>query len=397
MRLPAPYRLTAPRALVRLAATRSARMRTAIGFAVTLGAMSGGVALVALTSRVPATAAVPVLPTHRVGPPAAGDRGGAARHGPLTVAWVGDITPGSSYGLPPGQGDALFAGVRPFLRRPDLTLGNLEGTLGTGGTSKCPPQARDCFAFQAPPGNAEALRRAGFDGVNVANNHADDYGAQGRYETTAALARAGIGATGTPDYVRLFHRRGRRVGVVGFASYAWSAPLNDPAAVRALVGQAAREADIVVVLFHGGAEGADRTHVPQGREYAFGEDRGDLRAFAHEAVDAGADLVLGSGPHVLRGMECYRHRLVAYSLGNFAGVHTFALDGVLGLSGILDAKLGPDGRFAGGRLTSVRLVGAGTPEPDPAAGGARLVSQLSAADFGSAGVRMTPAGRLRGC
>jgi hypothetical protein len=133
---------------------------------------------------------------------------------------------------------------------------------------------------------------------------------------------------------------------------------------------------------HSGAEGADRTHVPVGREEAFGEDRGDSRAFAHAAIDTGADLVLGSGPHVLRGMELYKGRLVAYSLGNLTGWHNFGVHGTLGLSGLLKVEVAPDGRLRRGRLISLRLRGAGVPRRDRSDAARRLVRRLSLADFG---------------
>ena len=85
------------------------------------------------------------------------------------------------------------------------------------------------------------------------------------------------------------------------------------------------------------------------------------------AVRAGADLVLGSGPHVLRGIEIYRGRLIAYSLGNFCGYHNFSLEGVLGETVVLHATLAADGGFRAGRLASVRMVEAGRPVPDPKA------------------------------
>jgi hypothetical protein len=249
----------------------------------------------------------------------------------VTVGWVGDVTPGSQYGLPPGDGRSLFAAVREDLHGPSVMAGNLEGTLSTGGASKCgPAPSPACFAFQAPPANAAGLADAGFDVLNLANNHAHDFGPDGLGQTRGALAAAGLPATGAPGEVTVVRAGSRRIAFVGFASYPWSAPMNDPPAVRELVRAADRQADHVVVLFHGGAEGSDRTRVPEGRELHLGEDRGDLRAFARQAIDAGADAVLGSGPHVLRGLEVHRDRLVAYSLGNFAGVHNFATAGTLG-------------------------------------------------------------------
>ena len=113
------------------------------------------------------------------------------------------------------------------------------------------------------------------------------------------------------------------------------------------------------------------------------------------AVDAGADLVLGSGPHVLRGMELYHGRLIAYSLGNFAGYHNFSLDGVLGESVVLRVHARRRRRASGpGRLASVRLEGAGQPVPDPSGAAAALVAQLSRADLGARGIRVGPGGTL---
>src|SRR3954454_14626076 len=239
----------------------------------------------------------------------------AAHARTVTIGWVGDITPGSRYGLPARGGRALFAAVRRTLREPDVMAGNLEGTLSAGGASKCgAAPAAGCFAFQAPPADAAALRDAGLDLVNLANNHSFDFGPDGRMQTLRALTGAGVAFTGLPGDVRVIERRGIRVAFAGFSTFRWAPSMHDPAAIRAVVGQAAAIADVVVVLFHAGAEGSDRTAVPLGREWAYGEDRGDSRAFAHAAVDAGADLVLGSGPHVIRGLETYRGRLIAYSL-----------------------------------------------------------------------------------
>jgi hypothetical protein len=160
------------------------------------------------------------------------------------------------------------------------------------------------------------------------------------------------------------------------------------------VRRASRDANVVVVFMHAGAEGADKVHTPDHDEEAFGERRGNARAFAHAAVRAGADLVLGSGPHVLRGMEVYRERLIAYSLGNLAGFHNFSLGGRSALSAVLRVRVGPLGAFAAGTLRSLRLVGPGLPVPDPAAAAGRLISTLSAQDFGRRGIRVAADGRL---
>jgi hypothetical protein len=324
---------------------------------------------------------------------AAGTTGVAAAAPRISIAWVGDITPGSSYGLPPDGGRPLFAAVRSWLRAPDLTLGNLEGTLSVGGGSKCGAGGPNCFAFQAPPENGRALRWAGFDAVNLANNHSFDFGPQGQAQTVAALRAARVRFTGRPGEIRVVRRRGVRIALVGFAPYPWAASMNDIPRARRLVAAAGRRADVMVAFIHAGAEGADQMRTPWGTEFAFGEDRGDTRGFAHAVVDAGADLVLGSGPHVIRGVERYRGRLIAYSLGNFAGWDNFPGGGALSLSGIFRVTLRRDGVPTAGRWLPVRLVGPGTPEPDPTKASAMLAAQLSRDDFGTA-AGMRPSGRL---
>src|SRR5829696_4818404 len=289
----------------------------------------------------------------------------------VTIAWGGDLTLGSSYGRPPDRGWPQLAPVAGVLGSADLAAVNYEGTFAPGGGSKCGGSSGgNCFAFQAPAANAATLTRA-------------------------ALERAGVGATGAPGEVRVLRTAGGvRVAFVGFSSYSWSAAINDDRQVDALVREAGRRADLVVAFFHGGAEGSDRLHVPHGHEHAFGEDRGNLRRFAHRAIDAGADAVLGSGPHVLRGMELYKRRLIAYSLGNLSGWRNFGTGGTLSYSAVLTLELSPGGRLAGGRVTSLLLDPIGVPHRDPAKGAERLMRRLSRSDFGNAGVWFTLVGRL---
>jgi poly-gamma-glutamate capsule biosynthesis protein CapA/YwtB (metallophosphatase superfamily) len=311
----------------------------------------------------------------------------------LDLAWVGDMAFDARAGLPAGGALGALTPVAPGLRS-DLTMGNLEGTLGASGTTKC-HGAGDCYAFQAPASYAAQFRRLGFGVLNQANNHANDAGPAGRRATAAALRRAGIAVAGSGTRVVRLRVRHTRVAVLGFAPYAWSASLLDIAAARRLVRAAARRAGVVVVIVHAGAEGADRAHVPHGEEHAFGEDRGDVRRFAHAVVDAGADVVLGSGPHVLRGLEDYRGRLIAYSLGDFAGDRTLSIAGRCALSGILHVAVTPDGQFAGGRWWPVRLVRPGLPRLDPTRASAAFVNALSRADFGRDRVTISAAGHLR--
>lgn len=318
----------------------------------------------------------------------------SAATAPVSIAAVGDIMMGSSdHGLPPDGGAGSFASVGGLLQG-DIVFGNLEGPLtDASGGSKCGADSTSCFAFRTPPSYVAHLDAAGFDVVSVANNHAFDFGAQGLADTLEALAGAGIEATGAAGTTTVVEANGTLVGFVGFAPYEWADPLLDLDAAAGRVAEAAAEADVVVVTMHGGAEGSDAQHVPVGAETYLGEQRGDMRAFARATIDAGADLVIGHGPHVLRGLEIYRGRLVAYSLGNFVGYEAFALSGPLSVSAVLQVRVAADGRFMDGRLLPVQLVGAGTPAPGGNA--VAVVDALSVEDFGARAVRLSPEGVLR--
>jgi poly-gamma-glutamate capsule biosynthesis protein CapA/YwtB (metallophosphatase superfamily) len=314
--------------------------------------------------------------------------------GGVSIAAVGDTMLGNTPELPPEPATYLDP-VKGELKG-DVVFGNLEGTLTEVGESpKCEgAEPGQCYAFRAPPEYARYLAGAGFTLMSNANNHSYDFGEAGEEETIEALHGAGIEQTGLPGEITVVRAGGHRVAFVGFAPYSNTASLTDLESARALIEEADGEADIVVVAIHAGAEGSDAEHVTGAAETYLGEDRGDPEAFAHMAVDAGADLVLGSGPHVLRGMEIYRHRLLAYSLGNFCGFHNFATEGVLGESVVLHVTLSPGGAFRAGRLASLHLVEAGQPVPDAGGEAAAAIASLSAEDFGPSAVKVGPDGHL---
>jgi Bacterial capsule synthesis protein PGA_cap len=313
-------------------------------------------------------------------------------HSPITLEWVGDIALSTQRGLPPGGLDGSLRPVRKLLRHADLTVGNLEGTLSVGGSSKCGGiGGGTCFAFQAPPSVAGELHALGFDLVNQANNHSLDYGPSGREQTLSALRRAGVAHTGMPGKVTILHVHGTRVAFVGFAPYPYDGNLLNIVAARRLISYAKARAALVVVIIHAGGEGAGELHTPLGEETYLGEDRGNARAFAHAAIDAGASIVLGSGPHVIRGVERYRGRLIAYSLGNFVGYNTLGGGGVLSQSAILRVTLGVGGRVVRARWISIRLAN-GLPRLDPSDASAKLVAMLSRDDFSSDHFAIGPSG-----
>jgi Bacterial capsule synthesis protein PGA_cap len=344
------------------------------------------IALTGITGET--TASVPTTaPTAPATAPGLGKRS-------VTIAWVGDTVLASSYGTPPGAGRRSMAGVVGPLRGADLAFANLEETLSQLPETKC-GGSPNCFAFQAPPSYARLMTAAGFDVMNLANNHADDFGPAGQRSTERALKAAGLRWTGRPGQIAIMRRNGLRIALLGFAPYRWAARLEHIRVAQALVRRAATQADLVVVAMHAGAEGSNAMHVPHGTETFLGENRGDSRRFAHAVVDAGADLVVGSGPHVIRGVERYHGRLIAYSTGNFAGYKNFGTGGMLSLSAILRVRLRGDGGFAGGTWVSLRLDGNALPHSDPSHASAHLAARLSREDFGSAAAQIASDGTIR--
>jgi hypothetical protein len=319
----------------------------------------------------------------------------------IVLAAVGDVMLGTAFpepgNLPPGDGAALLIEAGPVLRSADVAFGNLEGPLvDAGRSSKCGPRSEGrCYAFRVPTRYGRRLKEAGFGVLSLANNHAGDFGAAGRESTRRVLDDLGIAHSGEPGDVAWLTVKGRRLALVAFATSEATHDLRDIDAARRLVSELATGADLVVVSMHGGAEGATHQHVPVGMEEFLGENRGDLRSFAHAVVDAGAALVVGSGPHVVRGLEVYRGRLIAYSLGNFATYGAFNLSGPNGLSLVLEVRLGPDGAFRDGRIHPMKQEKPGGPRLDPSGEVIRVVRQLSQSDFGPGAVTVEEDGRLQ--
>ena len=319
----------------------------------------------------------------------------APRPTAVTLEWAGDIALSTQRGLPPGGLERALAPVRGLLRHADITLGNLEGTLSTGGASKCRGiGGGTCFAFQAPPSVAAELRAAGFGLVNQANNHSLDHGLTGRAQTLAALGRAGVAHTGLPVEITVLRVARTRVAFVGFAPYPYDAnPLDIPAAKK-LVRRARARAPIVVVVIHGGPRAPTGWTRRGGRSTTSARIvamRGPLRSCGYQCWCLAR---LGLKPHVIRGIERYRGRLIADSLGNFVGYHTLGDKGVLSESAILQVTLGPRGRVLAGRWIPVHLV-EGLPRPQHSGASARLIAKLSGEDFPHHHYDISPHGYFR--
>jgi poly-gamma-glutamate capsule biosynthesis protein CapA/YwtB (metallophosphatase superfamily) len=315
----------------------------------------------------------------------------------LRLRAVGDVMLGTSEPkgyLPPDDGAQMLAGVKDWLADADLTFMNFEGPLcDDGASSKCKKKG-NCFAFRTPTRYVKYVVEAGVDLGSTANNHSGDFGELCRRQTEATLDKAGIAWSGPPGSIARVEKNGLKVAMVAFHTSAACNDVNDLAGARALVKKAAEGADLVLVSFHGGGEGTKADRVLPGPEKYLGENRGDLRAFARAVVDAGADVVIGHGPHVLRGLELYKGRLVAYSLGNFATYGRFDLSGPLAVGAVLEVEVAKDGAFVQGRIFSTVQVDKGVPQKDAKERARAALKALTARDFPKAGLEFRDDGRL---
>jgi len=293
----------------------------------------------------------------------------------------------------------LLAPLSPLVSDAGLLLLNVEGAIGDGpAPRKCARGSTLCYALRQQPAVAAALRHVNDSGVvvgNVANNHAHDAGAAGLLETRRWLAQAGVLATGadtlaTPVPVG----DGDTVAVLGFSP--WSiAGVTDLDAVRRHVTRAAERYGRVIVTMHIGAEGATARHTPDQVEHFAGENRGNSVAFARAAVEGGASLVIGSGPHVLRAIEWNGRSLIAHSLGNLVTYGPFNHSGYNDHGALLCATLTPDGSVRDAVLRSTTQRAPGYVQADPANLGARDVAELSRQDFPATGAEISPSGEIK--
>ncbi len=318
----------------------------------------------------------------------------------IVVTAVGDVMLGTAFPdestLPPNDGAVLLTEVTPFLKRGDVVYGNLEGPMIDGGDSpKCRGKAVGrCFAFRVPTRYGKYLKDAGFTAMGLANNHAMDFGLEGRASSRQVLDTQQIAHTGEVGDIARLVVKGRKIGIIAFATYPGAYNFLDLDESLQTIRALKAESDLVIVGFHGGAEGSTHQHVLEGDETFLGEDRGDLRRFTHAAIDAGADLVLGSGPHVVRAMEIYKGKLIAYSLGNFATYGPFNLNAENGLTLVLEAHLAADGTFLRGEAHAVKQEKPGGPKLDPDMKILPVLRALSNSDFSQSAIVVGPQGEL---
>lgn len=305
----------------------------------------------------------------------------------ILVTAVGDIMLGSGFpstrNLPPDDAKNSFKHAAGFLRG-DIIFGNLEGCfLDTGNSKKCEGlNPNSCYAFRMPNRYAQVFKSAGFNLLSMANNHAGDFEYTGRRNTARLLDSVDIKYAGQMNKpYTIFQRNGVKYGFIAFAPNENTVPLNDLANAIKLCQDVKEQVNVLIVSFHGGGEGAKFEHVTRQPELFYKENRGNVYDFAHTVIDAGADLVLGHGPHVTRAVEVYKNRFIAYSLGNFCTYGMFNLSGPNGIAPLLQIKLASNGQFLSANVISFKQDKIKRLHLDDTHAAYRKIKQLTQIDF----------------
>ena len=319
----------------------------------------------------------------------------------VVLMGVGDLMLGSNYPspnlLPPNGGKEILQEVAPVLKKADITFGNLEGVImSENGTPKKCKNPAFCYVFKSPDNYVQNFLDAGFDLLSVANNHTGDFGAKGREHTAKVLQDAGIQFAGHEAHpYTMFERNGIRFGFCAFSPNTGTVSLLKIEEAVSLIRMLNDSCDIVIVSMHAGAEGNKYNHITRKDEIFLGENRGNPYSFAHRAIDAGADIIWGHGPHVVRAVEVYKDRFIAYSLGNFATYGTINVNGISGYAPIIEIETDRTGKFIRGKIHSaIQHKGEG-PRWDSSNRVAREIKALTEKDIRECELLISETGEIR--
>jgi len=332
------------------------------------------------------------------------DNGEVADDEYISFAFVGDVMMGTTFPdsvrgthLPANDGRDLFSNCTEIIKSADVACLNLEGTLldGVGHRRKMKNPAT-YYIFRMPTKYVDNLVAAGFDFAGIANNHINDFGAPGRKSTVNTLQKSGLKHSGLRgvNEIAVLERKGLRIAVAQFGHGGNNLSVNDMNELERVINNMRDTADIVVVSFHGGAEGTKHTHVPFAVETFVGEKRGNVAAFAHKAIDLGADIVYGHGPHVPRAVELYNDRLIIYSLGNFCTPYRMNITGISGYAPLITVNTDRQGRFVSGKIHSFKQRRGAGPVKDSSCGAATLIRRLTVEDFPKTPLTITNEGDI---
>jgi poly-gamma-glutamate capsule biosynthesis protein CapA/YwtB (metallophosphatase superfamily) len=319
----------------------------------------------------------------------------------ISIVGVGDIMMGTNFPstkyLHPKGCNYFFSQLDTFLIHSDITTGNLEGCLSDSAelVKRCKDTTK-CYAFRMPTDYGDCLRKNGFDFLSIANNHSHDFGKEGVAHTTTVLDSMDIQYAGTSRHPYSIKEKGGIIyGFCAFSPNKGTLNITDYNKAMEVVEILNDTCDIVIVSFHGGAEGDEHQNVTRETETYYGENRGNVHKFSHLMVDAGADLVFGHGPHVSRAIELYNDRLICYSLGNFLTYGRFNLNGPNGIAPLVKAYVSQEGTFLNGKIIPVKQYYSGRLIVDPAKRAIKKIRKLTQTDFPESEIEITNDGIIR--
>jgi len=317
----------------------------------------------------------------------------------LSVIAVGDIMMGSIFPdnrLPENDGQNLFQETKTILKNADLTFGNLEGVfLDSTGNPKAAINTSTCFSFRMPEHYVNYLKESGFDLISIANNHIEDFGEPGKLKTIEILQKSNINFSGLPNYISTTVKiKNQTIGFCAFCLHE-NFKLVDPDTIFYILKQLKKQCSIIIISFHGGAEGKNARNVTKQQETFYGINRGNVYQFAHSCIDSGASLILGHGPHVTRSIELYKNKLICYSLGNFCTYGWFNITGPMGRAPIIKIWIDQNGNFVSGQIISIYQEKTSGPKLDSNQQALKDIIDLTQQDFTKEPLKFDSSGHFR--
>jgi hypothetical protein len=317
----------------------------------------------------------------------------------IWIVAVGDVVPGSDYdriAIPPNEGKDLITDLVPYIISADLAFANFEAII-----SGCDCEARPCndpkfcYRFRIPEIYAQRIKEAGFDILNLGCNHIDDFRSAGRIFTKEKLTNLGFQTAGIKEQpCTVFEKNGIRYGFCAFAEFSGCFGMRDTASILTVLRKTVDESDIVIVSLHGGAEGPDYRHTPKTDEIFLDFNRGNMYEIAHLCIDNGADLIIGTGPHVTRAVELYKDRLIMYSLGNFCTYGPFGNHELVRHAPLMRIAVDNKGNFLAGEIIPVKHIGKGMPRYDSSGLAIKHLKEMTLSDFPTTRLFITAEGRI---
>ncbi len=305
----------------------------------------------------------------------------------LRIKAVGDVMPGSYTPhprIPADSGKSIIKSVGDYLKNSDLSIGNFEGAFVKEGIkpNKCSDSSRKknhCFEFGVPEKLAKMLPEMGFNAMTFDNNHCNDYGIDGYLNTLYVFDELKMPVSGQRMPISLTIKN-KKISIIAFGFDKNSFKITNLEETDSIIKELKEKNDIVIVSFHGGGEGKKALYIADSTEYFLGGNRGNVIKFARTTINAGADLVFGHSPHVLRAIELYKGKLIAYSMGNFLTYGHFNLSAENGITAILDVELNlENGNFINGRIIPFKQRKPGIPYFDENNSAIKLMQKLVSA------------------